>query len=464
MPVPTNLAEALALLTAAGANRITGQDVRDVTTWLFGLDDPTPVATDFTLPLVVSGNKKMTPTGNGSEALYLPVALTGHADNGTVELCIAGGEFGSIVPAPDLNANDWDTFVPASDYLISIVAVDIGGVTQFVSNGRNLGLRDVTGPTVVSATISASNANALVVVFSEAVYLPASAITGLTALFSAGTQRNITALESGNGTTSITFTLSGDAAPSDAATFVVGASRTIADYSGNLVTAGSTAIFFNFGWQVTGLAHWWSGRGVTTSGANILTVVDQVGNDDLVAAGTAPTVTSMATSTAAILMPAAGPSYLDAVVSAENMASGFLAAVVDLDTIAGSLEMLIGGTDDGTNNDVGIRLSPTAITCIRRSDAAGNLVTAFTTQTLVNVMCTWDANGCDWYFNGVYSGTNATAAASSTGITRWTVGMHVDHVQYLLSNSKWGDIFVGTGKKVAGDAATLNTFMTDNYP
>lgn len=34
MPVPTNLTEALALLTAADADKITGQDLRDVVTWL----------------------------------------------------------------------------------------------------------------------------------------------------------------------------------------------------------------------------------------------------------------------------------------------------------------------------------------------------------------------------------------------------------------------------------------------
>lgn len=193
--------------------------------------------TTFTSLLRFDDHKRMVFSGNGSEACILAIdSAGGHVEGAAIAIFIPAGEAGSIVAAPDLNTAGWDTFVAASDFLI--VAQWTNGTC--ISSGHNLGTREASAPTLVSATVDGGTPDDLVLVFSEAVYLPN--LTGLSLTFNTGTPRTLSAVTAGNGTTTVTIDLSGDVADGDDIDLVIGSGRTLQDLNGNLIGTGTTGI------------------------------------------------------------------------------------------------------------------------------------------------------------------------------------------------------------------------------
>ncbi len=189
------------------------------------------------------------------------------------------GSADSLTVAPDLNIAGDATI--DSDGVITDFD-PLSAYTIFISyfNGLYTGVIrkhiaiDIIAPTVLSATVSALDADALVVVFSQPVYLPS--ITGLSLSFSVGTPQTIVALTSGNGTDTLTFSLSGNLGGSETCTFVISSNREVQDLNGNLVTVGSTSVTLSFGLSTFGFTHEWrADRGRT--GDPVSQLNDQIG-------------------------------------------------------------------------------------------------------------------------------------------------------------------------------------------
>lgn len=205
---------------------------------------------------------------------------------------------------------------------------------------------DVTAPTVVSATMSDTNKDGLVVVFSEAVN-----VTNVTGLSLDGTMAgvSVTAIESGNGTDTVTFTLSANLSYNESGNFVYGGTNTIEDLSGNPLASGSTAVTLNISltaeivpdWNFDGTGQWSLGTGDTISGGQ------------LVATGT----TTSQTIDGGLVTGSVGDVYY---------------VVVKIDTVnSGFTKIGLGGGSDFTAN---LSTVGTHAQYIVRTNTAGNVI------------------------------------------------------------------------------------------
>lgn len=204
----------------------------------------------FSGAITVAGRKRMTASATLGKVV-IALATSGHQEGGEVTIKIPGGTLAAssdLIVASDLDPSaTWEALTPANDYLITILYTQ----GQFIAHGRDVGLRDSAAPTISSAVVDSGNPNALVLTFSEAVYLPD--LTGLSLSFSVGTSRTITAIESvGSAGTVWTLTLSGNLDGTETCSLVIASNRTLQDLNGNLIAAGSTAV------TLTGYAYDWS--------------------------------------------------------------------------------------------------------------------------------------------------------------------------------------------------------------
>ena len=211
--------------------------------------------------------------------VFLGLASSGHVVGATKIVRIPANTVAAmsdLVVGSDLNTTTWDPFVPTNDYAISVTAISGG---QFLSSGRDLGLRDATAPTVSSASVNLGlDANKLNVVFSEACYLPS--LTGISLSFTSEPARTITAIESAT-SDGLTWglTLSANFSGSEVCSLVVGASRTWQDLNGNLVATSTTGVTITGAWDtgdLTNLRLWIDpAQGhSTTDGQGVATVTN----------------------------------------------------------------------------------------------------------------------------------------------------------------------------------------------
>lgn len=211
--------------------------------------DTTSDTSLVTGPLVIDGHRRLTYAG--PLAAILARAASGHRDRATLDIDFPAGSATSLRLSPAFNitsadyainpstdpsapnlVSNWDSAVPNVLALTQVGALTFGTLLK----GR---ADDVVAPTIVSVRVDSLNPNALVVTTSKPVCWH-SVVTGLSLAFTSGTPRTITAIESGDGTDTTTFTLSGNISQSDAFKLVVDASRVATDYSGNaLATNGA---------------------------------------------------------------------------------------------------------------------------------------------------------------------------------------------------------------------------------
>lgn len=196
------------------------------------LVEPQPFAT-----LLVLEREAIQTVPAGSGPLILVLARSGHVEGVTKTIFVpAGSGYSSLILPDDLNA-DGDAFDPAEDF--AIIVARAGG--RCFTALRALGTPDNTLPTVVSASVDVNaDADALVVVFDKAVYAPT--LAGLSLNFTVGTPRTILSLVSGQGTSTLTFALSGDVASTDDLDLLVAETRTVQSINGPLVDTGSTPV------------------------------------------------------------------------------------------------------------------------------------------------------------------------------------------------------------------------------
>jgi hypothetical protein len=490
MPVPTNLEEALAMLTASGSDKITGAELREVITWLSGeVDDAagdvtqgeldTEIAARIAADLVLTNaiaaataadplasftsllrfdtRKRMVFSGNGSEACVLALdAAGGHVEGVTVSVFIPAGEAGSLRTGGDLNTAAWDPFVPSSDYLVTCLWTN----DSVFSAGKNQGLRDTVAPTIVSATVDSSAPTSLVLVFSEPVIVPA--LTGLSLVFSAGTSRTLTAVASGQGTDTITFTLSGAFDGSEVVTFDRAAGRVLQDLNGNLIATGSTSIDvdgFSLGGALPDATHLWRGDEMSGSGAGF-TVADQIGSLDLMPNGVAtpPTASTMGTNAVACWLIGASASSLSAdPVSGEVMTSGTMACVVDLTNENAATALMSAGAD-GSESALHNLIYRSSSGESHGAYVGGGSAYGFT-QSLTgihDIIVTWAPAGGTLYVDGVAVTTFGAVTVANLG--RYVVGAQSDRNAWCAADMKFRDFQITNTLISAGDATDYHAY------
>lgn len=244
------------------------------TTWLRLPLSMTPGTLE--LPLVVATFQRITITAEDlSEDGYLnlPFAASGHSAEGTLEILIPasvaclGVRFGS-----DANTGDHAAFDAAADMLIRINCIT-ASPNRFESTMVNLGTPDTTAPTLTSATVDAGDPDKLVLVFSEAVWLPEDAegisITGDDPAVT------ISSVGTGNGTSTITLDLSRDIVEDEEGLLsIVFASSPAQDMNGNALANDTEVIAFaNFGYTMPGEIFSYSGATTTYNGSDVVTAV-----------------------------------------------------------------------------------------------------------------------------------------------------------------------------------------------
>lgn len=257
MAVPTNLAEALALLTSpSSADKITGQDVRDVVTWLsFGFSHPSE-----TFAEVLTFDQNTTSAFSGSGPIAYSLAGSGHANFSVQKThLIPAFTATSVTFAPALNLDpDSDAFDPTHPMLVTF-SRQLGVCTTRM---QRLAMADTVAPEVLYAYVPTADLDTLVVVFSEPVVYTST--TGVTLAFSVGTPRTISSIRGGKGTSEVRFKLSGNVAASDVFTVTFGSGNTFTDTSGNALAAVTVGVLWYTSPADIGMP-WWDPSGYAFS-------------------------------------------------------------------------------------------------------------------------------------------------------------------------------------------------------
>lgn len=212
--------------------------------------------------LVVNRDAVQTVPGS-SGATGIAIAASGHQEGATKVIVIPAGNATSFSIPPEANFSG-DAFDPTTDWRLFVTYV--GG--RHLSRGVSLATKDTTKPTVVSALVDDDAPSVLVVNFSEAVYVPD--LTGTSLSFSVGTPRTITAVQSGQLTNQVKFTLSGSLAGTETCSLVF-ASSTLQDVNGNTI-ADATVPVSVFPIEPDWLADmmfWWRADATVNDGSTI---------------------------------------------------------------------------------------------------------------------------------------------------------------------------------------------------
>jgi hypothetical protein len=227
--------------------------------------------------------------------IVLALALTGHAEGGYLEGFIPAGLTDSdlgdtaLARAGDLNAEGWDAYDPASHYAFAILYTN----GAFLSTGRNLGLRDTTAPTISTASVFTSDADRLIVVFSEPVFLDlVGPLQGITLTVHTGAACTITGVVSGNGTDTVEFDLSRDIVNGDSIDLVIGSTRLLQDLNGTKIATVTFPIdltAFATYTMPAGLFRF-KGSSLSVSGSDVTACADLIGSWNLAPPATKPTV------------------------------------------------------------------------------------------------------------------------------------------------------------------------------
>lgn len=358
------------------------------------------------MPLVLTGIRRYTYSGPQVSSLVIPLASSGHADGAAATLYIPANSLTSssgLILAPDLNV-DGDTFDATLGYVL--VVERVGG--RCISSARTIATPDTTAPTLLTATIAYGNADGLVLNFSEPVYI--DSITGLSLAFSVGTARTITAIESGNGTATVTLTLSGNVGDSDVLTFSASA-NTIQDLNGNVASTITNAAVTNNSSEVSFADTWIMLRGdnLGADGSSISQWTDQSANANHFTQGTAgerPTVLVDATINSQKCVNFDGTD--------DSLINVTLAVGGNTPTDITDYSVILVWKHDGTTSDIPFSFS----------DATG---LEFKHADLVR-----DAGVLNFY-GGVNSSNPAGAADSSTS-WRYAIATHATALRELYIN------------------------------
>jgi hypothetical protein len=412
-----------------------------------GNAEPTSIA--FSELLTLSGNTTDVYAGeNGGVCVTGLLAGATHVVGSTHVRRIPSGTATAIVVATDLDPNattpgdgtgSWDTFDTAADYVISIYCTNATG-PEVIASGK-VARQTATAPVIVSATVEEANPNALVVVWSLPVWI--ESLTGLSLSFVSGTTRTITAVESGNGTATVTFTLSGNFDGTESASFV-GSGRVAQSPNGPLVTVETEAIDNAWAYIMPGAIHIWNGDSITTSGGDLLTVADQVGSATLTAGATKPTTTTLG---GHVAWTHIAGSYLQSPTAlGEDMSDFAILMVVDFSTVPGSQWLIEAGkTGAETTPELALVGYASQLFARRVDTFTGDLTPAFTDTNPTIILYTGTATGAEVYIKSTTAAASNSTAADAGTIGRWTVGDNVTlDAGSVFVGGVIGEIQIGT--------------------
>ncbi len=396
---------------------------------------------------VVTLDRDTTQTFAGTGTLIIALAGTGHIEGVTKSLLIPAGTASSLILGDDLNASG-DAFNSARDMLL-VLSYTAG---RCVGALRDLGTKDITAPTIVSATVDIlQNPNGLVVVFSESVYVPS--LTGLSLVFSSGTPRTITAVEAGNGTTSVTFTLSGNLSTGDVLTFDRASTRTLQDLNGNLIGVGSTPVTVadpgNFA-AVSGIKLWLrSDVGVITSGASVTDWQDQSGQGNhaaTVTSGQRPTLSGtdvVFDGTDDVLQ---GPLVLSA-----NSELTIYVVVQPTTSIGSSTRGIIDVCDSSENTNTSFQLLVDGGITLARVAGANPTGTYNEDTTLKVLSAIYKLSVRSLKVNGAQAGSNNGTVITTAATTKYRIGELFQNI--LPADRKYKEIVI-IGRAVTSQEET----------
>jgi hypothetical protein len=202
----------------------------------------------FTSSLDMLSNGKSVYAGENGGAFLLGLASTsGFLPGSQVQVTIPANTATTVTlaanidPTGDIAAQ----FVATEDFVIFVTAT---ASTRVVVSAQSRPALVTTTPTIVSAEVEAADLDKLIVTFSASMQCPVSPtyttgdVTGLSLTGTMSTPRTLSSVASGNGTTAITFDLSGDLALSDTPNFAIATARTLSSLNGTKPAVGSTAI------------------------------------------------------------------------------------------------------------------------------------------------------------------------------------------------------------------------------
>jgi hypothetical protein len=451
----------------------TGTVSLGVTSLTFEAVDGTPSSESFSVPLTIDADASITATGDNTEPLIISRASSGHRDGFQKSILITRNTWTGLVISPqfhpagdgtissDGEVTDYDT---TRDYLLVIGSE--GG--RQVAVLRKLLLVDSTAPTVVSATVTFANPNALVVVFSRSMDL-LGVLTGLSLVFDAGTARTITAIEAISADAKTwTLTLSGNVVGSDVIRFIVSATRVAQDLNGNLLATGSTNVTVSgFGLAQWGFTHEWrADMGVT--GDPVSAIEDQIGSFNL----------SQATGSAQPDLDTGGlvGDGVDDIISA-NTGSGTNPAditsctlVVHIDTTGAGgagVHTAIGFGNQADTGSLQLGYYPTGGQAfVRHTNDAGG--TAQDLQTAANGRMTLIAQRSGNQLRLSVNGGNFAAAVADAGGTIDTTQLYVSLLACInignFADLKLFHAGLRTGTISNADCAAIHTFMLAAHP
>lgn len=372
--------------------------------------DGTATEEPWTMPLVVNRFKRMTFDGGPVAEVPVPLALSGHSDGATATLWLPPGSLtdtDGLRLAPGLNAIPSGIFTDPVNEGVLLIVDHIGG--EFTTSQHVITARDLTVPTLLSASVESAAPSVLELTFSLPVYLPSH--TGVTLAFSVGTSRTVVGIASGLGSTVVRLTLSGSVSASDVFTVSIAAGVVQAMNGPALASVSGFAVTNNTGELVLPSTIFrWRGASLGADGSAISSVPDISGNGNTINyAGTQPTV------------------YVDATLNGQK--------VIRFDGVSNQLKMstdlLVGG---GAVPDYA---SFTTIIVFRSRNASGDSIFVSAADATGNEFTHHDVlrETGQLYF-AVADGTapgRATGADSSTS-WRWLVAEHTGAARRVLLN------------------------------
>lgn len=260
MTIPTNKAEALALLTAIGSDKISGSDLQDVLEWedarLVELEERASlletnmsgvITTVVSEPVAVTmdRNQSIDLSGVGSTygtSLAVSLAASGHVDNTTTTIFVGAYSRTSAAFSDDMHVemSDGSAFDFDDEVDLVVVARRVFGKT--FSQAYTIARTSRSGAQIMLAVVPTSQPDTLELWCTGPMKFASLAQVSITGTMAV--TRNITGIKSGNGTTRVILQLSGALASTDIVNLVFGASHTFADLSSRRILAQTIATFW----------------------------------------------------------------------------------------------------------------------------------------------------------------------------------------------------------------------------
>lgn len=415
---------------------------------------------DFSSFLTLDRNVYMIHDGDGSARLTLDIdaAATPVAGTATEILIPAGsllnGDKDGI--ATNLNADAWPSIDPDVDAKVVLVVESVSPL-RVSSSYENLGLRDATAPTIVSATVDGSDPDALVVVFDEAMTL--KSIAGLSLDFTVGTPRTITGMPSGIDSDTLTFPLSGNVAETDEFSFDF-AGHTLQDKNGNALADGSEPVSvegFTPVWTMAGELHMYRGDDMSTTGSGptlVTSVTDQTGAAPAVSSTNKPEVANISATREGWKITNTSSAKLEADVTAEVMTSGAIAIVADTVSLANFV--LVTGVAAAS---VEVLVGKIGANMIGRRNATDN--TNAYASGLIDILFTWTGSDAELYIDGSLVDSDTTDEVIAN-MERWAIGGY-DDTSLCPDDTIFGEVRISNQHLVAGDATAFHAYRTAYY-